>query len=231
MDYVKGTSFEIDEFCEKLKAESISGEFTTAQLADIIAGYFTSIENAQYAASETQPSWKHRCNAIMSALGFDYGDPDFELPDVANAKDLEIERLRSLFITQSDAHRDHTRSMIVQHNKHRKFYEDYAESMKDQYQAMVERNASLEKIMKSMVPITVDGNYVFIDGEGDVELDHGCAMRAMIKALRDQIEKMKLKSAYGLCYYYATDELRAFHTDVIELANEVDSEEFKKRLK
>lgn len=39
------------------------------------------IENAQMAASETQPSWKHRCYAIMGALGLDYGDPDWEMPD------------------------------------------------------------------------------------------------------------------------------------------------------
>lgn len=45
---------------------------------------FERIENAQIAAAETAPSWKHRCYAIMGALGLDYGDPDFLMPDEAN---------------------------------------------------------------------------------------------------------------------------------------------------
>ena len=51
------------------------------------------IENANLASAETQPSWKHRCYAIMDALGQDYGDPDWEMPDDAKKKDAEIERL------------------------------------------------------------------------------------------------------------------------------------------
>lgn len=44
------------------------------------------IEDAKQAASETQKSWKHRCHAILSALGLDFGDPDFEIPSVHERK-------------------------------------------------------------------------------------------------------------------------------------------------
>jgi len=43
------------------------------------------IENATMAASETQPTWKHRCYEIMSALGFDYGDLNWVMPDERSA--------------------------------------------------------------------------------------------------------------------------------------------------
>lgn len=50
------------------------------------------IENAQQAASETQPDWKHRCYMIMGSLGFDYGDPDFVMPDEQKRIDLAVAR-------------------------------------------------------------------------------------------------------------------------------------------
>ncbi|EPX83941.1 hypothetical protein [Salipiger mucosus] len=49
-----------------------------------------SIENALQAASETQPSWKHRCHAILNALGYNFGDPDWEMPDEARQKTMLI---------------------------------------------------------------------------------------------------------------------------------------------
>lgn len=57
------------------------------------------IENATYAASETQPTWHHRCNKIMAALGYDYGDANWMMPDekrrLADAE-ADIFRLKSL---------------------------------------------------------------------------------------------------------------------------------------
>jgi hypothetical protein len=50
------------------------------------------IENAHMAATDTQPTWKHRCYYIMEALGADYGDPDWVMPDDRK----EVERLREL---------------------------------------------------------------------------------------------------------------------------------------
>jgi hypothetical protein len=52
-----------------------------------------SIENAGQAASETQSSWKHRCYAILAALGLNYGDPD--IPDErAEALAAELAKAR-----------------------------------------------------------------------------------------------------------------------------------------
>ncbi|MHA2403457.1 MAG: hypothetical protein ACXADH_10745, partial [Candidatus Kariarchaeaceae archaeon] len=52
-------------------------------------GLVEMIENANIAATETQKSWKHRCYYVMEALGADYGDPDWVMPDDRK----EIERL------------------------------------------------------------------------------------------------------------------------------------------
>jgi hypothetical protein len=64
------------------------------------------IDNATMAATETQPSWKHRCYSIMAALGVDCGDPDWLMPDerkkLAEAE-AEIERLRKALV-YSDEH-------------------------------------------------------------------------------------------------------------------------------
>ncbi|MHA6346382.1 hypothetical protein [Roseivivax sp. CAU 1761] len=51
------------------------------------------IEQALIAAAETQPSWKHRCHAILAALGSDFGDPDWEMPEEARRKDMLIAAL------------------------------------------------------------------------------------------------------------------------------------------
>lgn len=64
-----------------------------SEAADRIAELEEKIENANQAASETQPDWRHRCYRILSALGFDYGDPDFMMPDeVKKLKTAEDER-------------------------------------------------------------------------------------------------------------------------------------------
>lgn len=51
------------------------------------------IENALQAASETHSSWMHRCEAILTALGANFGDPEWEMPDVAKRKDMLISSL------------------------------------------------------------------------------------------------------------------------------------------
>jgi hypothetical protein len=45
------------------------------------------IEDAVEAVSETAPSYKHHLTAAMSALGRDFEDPDWELPNVAKRSD------------------------------------------------------------------------------------------------------------------------------------------------
>lgn len=44
-------------------------------------GLVEMLERANEEACDTQRSWKHRCYQIMSALGADYGDPDWVMPD------------------------------------------------------------------------------------------------------------------------------------------------------
>jgi hypothetical protein len=70
------------------------------------------IENAQIAASETQPSWKHRCHMILGALGLDYGDPDWMIPgdrkklEAALARVAELEeRLQEKALGQDEMER------------------------------------------------------------------------------------------------------------------------------
>jgi len=44
-------------------------------------------------------------------------------------------------------------------------------------------NADLRRLADDMLPVSNDGNFVFIDGPGDVELDHGGVMRAALEAI------------------------------------------------
>lgn len=39
------------------------------------------VDSFSMAAAETQPSWEHRCHAMGAALGYDYGDVDWIMPD------------------------------------------------------------------------------------------------------------------------------------------------------
>jgi hypothetical protein len=54
-----------------------------------------------------------------------------------------------------------------------------------------EENDRLRKHMRYTVPMHADGNYVFIDGPGDVELDHGGEMRARIEQLEKENDRLK----------------------------------------
>lgn len=45
------------------------------------------IENARQEASETHTDWRSRCYAILSSLGMDFGDREFEMPDEQRRSD------------------------------------------------------------------------------------------------------------------------------------------------
>jgi hypothetical protein len=99
--------------------EKVEDVYTASQVASIrsadrsrIAELEEQIENAQIAASETQPSWKHRCHMILGALGLDYGDPDWIMPgdrkklDAALARVAELEeRLQEKSMGQDEVER------------------------------------------------------------------------------------------------------------------------------
>lgn len=57
------------------------------------------IEEAQICASETMRSWKHRCYAVMGALGLNYGDPDWLMPD----DQRELDSLRAQVAAMREA--------------------------------------------------------------------------------------------------------------------------------
>lgn len=62
------------------------------------------------------------------------------------------------------------------------------------YRALVAERDRLLEQMKGMVPIHSDDSWVFVDGTGDVELDHGGKMRAE----RDRLRRALLHIADGL---------------------------------
>lgn len=71
----------------------------------------------------------------------------------------------------------------------------YTMSLKSDNAALTARVKRLEELEKYTVPIHADGSHVFIDGPGDVELDHGGKMRQRIKALETQLaaaEKIRI---------------------------------------
>lgn len=53
------------------------------------------LENFTYAFSETVPDWKTRCYRMGSALGYDFGDPDWLLPDQRNKYDEMEQKLKA----------------------------------------------------------------------------------------------------------------------------------------
>lgn len=63
------------------------------------------IENAEYACTDTQPTWKHRCYKIMEALGFNYGDPDWLMPDDRNKLEA-AEQLAQIYLDDYDRQRE-----------------------------------------------------------------------------------------------------------------------------
>jgi len=54
------------------------------------------IENAAQAMSETSRSWKHRCFAIMAALGLDFGDVDQMIADDGSPVQKFVEHMARL---------------------------------------------------------------------------------------------------------------------------------------
>jgi hypothetical protein len=60
------------------------------------------IENATMAAAETQPSWEHRCYAILSALGLDFGEPTPDIPEQNGWYAKKMQRLEDQLIKYED---------------------------------------------------------------------------------------------------------------------------------
>ena len=79
-------------YCNKHEKHSIDDMCPSCADEPTVESLSQLIENATMAASETQKSWKHRCYAIMEALGQDYGDPDWVMPDERK----ELDHLRAL---------------------------------------------------------------------------------------------------------------------------------------
>ena len=61
----------------------------------------------------------------------------------------------------------------------------------DMLEALAARLAEVEKKHDHMVPISSDGNYVFIDGPGDVEIDHGGRLRARAEAAEAEVQTLR----------------------------------------
>lgn len=82
---------------------------------------------------------------------------------------------------------------------------------------LADANAEIRRLtamLDGMVPLHADGTHVFIDGAGDVELDHGGAMRAEIEVLLK--ERANLDSALTI----ANAERRAANSLIIDVQRE-----------
>lgn len=88
----------------------------------------------------------------------------------------------------------------------------------------------LQETMGLMVPISADGKYVFIDGAGMVEIDHGETMRKYIKKLEYEVEKQKgvVALAYAAGYYQAECGLEA-PDDIVEAVKYLNQQRSPKR--
>lgn len=86
----------------RAQGETVEEIFSSSQISAVrgdlarLADLEERIENAHMAASETQPSWKHRCHAILGALGADYGDPDWMMPGERRKLEAALARVAEL---------------------------------------------------------------------------------------------------------------------------------------
>ncbi|WP_327210724.1 hypothetical protein [Rhizobium leguminosarum] len=94
---------DIDIASWEARGETVEPLYTAAQVdemrrSDVAAleELQEKIENAVMAASETQPTHKHRCVRIMGALGYDYGDPDWLTPGDVRRLDAALARVAEL---------------------------------------------------------------------------------------------------------------------------------------
>lgn len=86
----------------RARGETVEALFSASQIAALradlarLSDLEERIESAHMAASETQPSWKHRCHAILGALGADYGDPDWMMPGERRKLEAALARVAEL---------------------------------------------------------------------------------------------------------------------------------------
>ena len=59
-------------------------------------------------------------------------------------------------------------------------------------EAMIADLARSTRMIAKMVPLSADGNYVFWDGVGDIELDHNGKLRETIEALEAKLGEQNL---------------------------------------
>jgi hypothetical protein len=83
--------------------ETVEPLYTATQINELrrddaleLEDFRQKIESAVMAASETQPTHKHRCVQIMGALGYDYGDPDWLTPGELRRLDAALARVAEL---------------------------------------------------------------------------------------------------------------------------------------
>ena len=70
-------------------------------------------------------------------------------------------------------------------------------------------SSQLVEMKANMVPIHADGSHVFIDGPGDVELDHGGKLRAERDRLAAELERMREASTLLLSEIDASSDINA----------------------
>jgi hypothetical protein len=97
------TGPDIDVAAWRISGEAVEALYTATQVGEMrrsdveaLEGLQEQIENAVMAASETQPTHKHRCVRIMAALGYDYGDPDWLMPSDVRRLDAALARMAEL---------------------------------------------------------------------------------------------------------------------------------------
>lgn len=66
-----------------------------------------------------------------------------------------------------------------------------AETQAKEIEALKEDNARLSRMLDVSVPLSSDGNSVFIDGAGDVEIDHGGKLRACAETAERRVAELE----------------------------------------
>ena len=83
----------------------------------------------------------------------------------------------------------------------------------DRIEALTADLARSTRMIAKMVPLSADGNYVFWDGVGDIELDHNGELRETIEALEAKLATCeKYRDAYAECDRIGTQAVRDLET-------------------
>jgi hypothetical protein len=103
------------------------------------------------------------------------------------------------------------------------YHGDLHEKAADRIEALTADLARSTRMIAKMVPLSADGNYVFWDGVGDIELDHNGELRETIEALEAKLSICERhRDAYAECDRIGTQAVRDLEAKLAKVVEALD---------